>query len=437
MKFRTLLGYGMAAGCVVGAFTPRDASAVTDAEFEALKKTVEELSAKLKSLEATNKQDQVQILQMKQELGETQVVATNAQQSAETTSSKVDSALGSGRNASHDFMIVGDAEVQWGKQQGQHSAFVLADFAPIFLFRATDKVLFESGFDVTLGNNIDANGRPNGGSSTSVDLSFAQLDYFLNDYVTLIGGDMLLPLGTYSERAAGWLNKFPDDPLARDLLPGSGVGVQLRGALPLGQSGQALTYSIYGVNGPSSIDSTGRAGSLDLGGNVGDLPNLHSDPSGGGRIGWFKSWKPHYDLELGISGQSGTWDNTGRRLWSAGVIDAALHLGPAIELKGEYIDTWAQTDDAGTLRPHGGWVQAGYKLSDLKLEFPVINNVELVARYDRSNDALGTKSERGTFGFVYYFSNTLLFEGDYETISSKGPNELPHSNLIFQLSYGF
>ena len=46
-------------------------------------------------------------------------------------------------------------------------------------------------------------------------LSFAQLDYLFNDYVTFVGGDMLLPLGTYTERSAGWLNKIPDDPLPR------------------------------------------------------------------------------------------------------------------------------------------------------------------------------------------------------------------------------
>ncbi len=62
-------------------------------------------------------------------------------------------------------------------------------------------------------------------------LSFGQLDYLLNDYVTVVAGDMLLPLGTYSERGAGWLNKIPDDPLVRDFLPGSGVGIQLRGAV--------------------------------------------------------------------------------------------------------------------------------------------------------------------------------------------------------------
>jgi hypothetical protein len=31
------------------------------------------------------------------------------------------------------------------------------------------------------------------------------IDYLLNDYVTVVAGDMIQPLGTYTERSAGWL----------------------------------------------------------------------------------------------------------------------------------------------------------------------------------------------------------------------------------------
>ena len=98
-------------------------------------------------------------------------------------------------------MIVGDAETQFAKIQGQHGAFALFDFAPIFLFRASDKVLFEAGFDINLANNPQDNNTP--GASTSFSLSFAQLDYVLNQYATLVSGYMLLPLGTYSRAGRG------------------------------------------------------------------------------------------------------------------------------------------------------------------------------------------------------------------------------------------
>ena len=115
----------------------------------------------------------------------------------------------------HNFMMLGDAEFQYAKTAGQHGAFLLADFAPIFLYRGGDNILFEAGFDTTLAEQRRAG--HDSGYTTSFDLSFAQLDYVMNDYMTLCAGDLLLPLGTYTERGAGWLNKIPDDPLAVEL----------------------------------------------------------------------------------------------------------------------------------------------------------------------------------------------------------------------------
>jgi len=67
---------------------------------------------------------------------------------------------------------------------------------------------------------------------------------------------------------------------------------------------------------------------------------------------------------------------------------------------------------------------------------PYINNTELVSRYDTVNDGLGTNTRRGTFGYIYYLSNTLLFEGDYEILHSNDPDQA-HNMFVLQLSYGF
>ncbi len=431
-------------------------AAVSDEDFQALKDLVTKQGQRLDQLEKQHAQDQQTIQEnqkvhdqdqqaiqkLKEQLDTTQKTATEAQQKAEAASQvQPVHPVPEGPAALHNFSMVGDAEIQFGKVDGSHSAFALADFAPIFLFRAHDNILFEAGFDINLQNGINQSQTHDSGVQTSVGLSFATIDYLINDHVTFVGGDMLLPLGTYSERAAGWLNKIPDDPLPRDLLPGSGVGIQFRGALPVGTAGQSLTYAVYGANGPGSSDGTANHDQLDFDGNVGiknngTFGNLHSTPSAGGRIGWFYPWKAHYDLELGISGQSGTWNDDNNKLWSAAVVDAALHLGPSIEVKGEYIHTWEETSDLGTLDPHGWWVQADYKLSGLNLDLPLINNLELVGRYDRIHDNSGIKTDRYTIGYVYYFSNTLLFEGDYEFRNSNDP-ESAHNMLLFQLSYGF
>ena len=146
-------------------------------------------------------------------------------------------------------------------------------------------------------------------------------------------------------------------------------------------------------------------------------------------------FKPHWDLELGLSGQSGEWDNTGRHIWSAGVADASLHLGANFELKGEYIRSSYGSDDRGNVHPEGWWLQAGYKLAGLNLDWPLLNNVELMNRYDVIHDGLGTRTRRYTLGYIYYFSNTLLFEGDYEFLHSNDPGQ--QDQFVFQLSYGF
>ena len=431
-----------AAACAMGvAFPTRVAATVSDADFNALKQMVQQMDGKLQSLEETNQVDREIIRQLQQQLSDTQRSATNAEQkiieAAQTQPiprEPIDEAT-----VNHNFQILGDAEFQYAKTEGQNGGFLLADFAPIFLYRAGDNILFEAGFDTTIQNN--ATNSP--GYTTTFNLSFAQMDYVMNDYVTLAAGDLLLPLGTYSQRGAGWLNKIPDDPLAVDaLLPGSGVGAELLGAVPLGESGKFINYSVYGVNGPSSADGTGNAGALDLGGNVGlrsdgVVANLHSDPSGGARLGVFLPfpYKPHYDLELGISGQSGEWDNAGTHLWSAGVFDAAMHLGPNFEAKGEYILTRFGSDDLGVVNQDGWFVQASYKLAGLNLELPVINDVELVNRYDYLHDGLGTKTDRYTAGLIYYITNTLLFEGDYEFLHSTDPTQA--NQLLLQLSLGF
>ena len=123
-----------------------------------------------------------------------------------------------------------------------------------------------------------------------------------------------------------------------------------------------------------------------------------------------------------MSGQTGTW--SGNYLWSALVVDAAVHISPYVEVKGEYINTWQQTDNAGNIQPTGWWVQAGYKLAGLNLDAPVVNDVELVSRYDTANNANGSTSDRFTAGFVYYLTNTLLLEGDYEWYDNRGQNDL-------------
>jgi TolA-binding protein len=179
--------YGlMAAICVLGiALPPRAAAQVSLVDFNALKEAVQKLTEQVQGLQQTNvlreqihEKDVQKIQQLEEKVAETQQIATNAEQkSLEAAQAQppqrqpIDEAT-----VNHNFMILGDAEIQYAKSAGQHGAFVQADFAPIFLYRGGDNILFEAGFDTMLQNGQNADGTHDSGSSTSFNLSFAQLD---------------------------------------------------------------------------------------------------------------------------------------------------------------------------------------------------------------------------------------------------------------------
>lgn len=440
---------------------PSMASAqVSQEDFQKLQAQVALLSQQVQTLQQTNNAYQQKIQSLQQQVGSTKELARSAVEKASSAEEKmnapVDLSAQMANAATHNVVLTGDAEVTFGRTAGFNSgAFQMADFAPIFLYRANDNILFEAGFDFQLQNGSTQllNGTTvNSGNTTGVNLSFATIDYLVNNYVTLCAGEMLLPLGTYSERSAGWINQIPDQPLPVATLPQTGIGAQLRGAIPVGRAGNEFTYAGYLANGPSSVDGTGNSHyvdstgavlpNLDLGGNTGysftgnNNQNLNGSMSGGGRIAYFNSFKPHYDFEVGLSGQTGPY-TTSNQYYSAGVVDASIHISPYFTLKGEYINTWVQTTDIGTYQAGGFWLQGTYKLASLNSDFALLNNLELVARYDTVNDGLGTKTQRFTGGYIYHFSNTLMLENDYEALNNEGPNPLPNSAYIFQLSYGF
>ena len=182
-------------------FTPQlRAAEVTEDEFKALKDLVNQQGHRLDQLEKAlerdqktidenqkiHEQDQQEIQRLKQQIQDTQKTATDAQQKAEAAAQiqPVHPVPPTAGAATHNFTMVGDAEVQFGKVDGSHSAFALADFAPIFLFRAHDNILFEAGLDITLQNTstpTSSTTSHDSGSGTTVSLSFATLDYLFSD----------------------------------------------------------------------------------------------------------------------------------------------------------------------------------------------------------------------------------------------------------------
>jgi hypothetical protein len=134
--------------------------------------------------------------------------------------------------------------------QGQRGAgtFQLQEFSPFFLLQLNKKILLsaETVFAVS-----------------GVSLEQAQVDYFINDWLTAEGGWFLAPIGFMNDRInMPWFNKFPDFPLVmQQVIPFglSTAGIQFRGGKYVFGSPVKLDYSVFAVNG-LGVPGNGTAG---------------------------------------------------------------------------------------------------------------------------------------------------------------------------------
>jgi len=417
-------------------------AAVSDEDFQ-------KLQQQLQKLQSQREQDRKEIDQLKQKLGETEKTAATAQQTASEAVAKAQAPVNpvpsEEASAKHNFLITGYASALYDKQEGKNGGFLLGSFSPILLFRASDKILFESELEFGLSRNEE------GEAETETELEYAQIDYAFNDYLTFIGGKFLLPLGQFPEKLhPAWINKLPTMPIVytgvgnlmhdEGILPFSDIGVQARGAMHLGPSDAVLSYSTYLVNGPGANNDGELTFEDALNMMSGDV-TTSGTPSGGGRLAVFYPWTPYHDFELGISGQTGTWDANNDLLWSAVVADAAVHLGPYTELRGEYVHTFQENGPGATIEPQGAYAQIAYKLAGLHLDWPLINNCEAVFRYDYldtdgRDETPGGRAHGYALGLNYYITNTLLVKGAYEFIDSTD-KEHDNNRLTLQMAYGF
>ena len=111
--------------------------------------------------------------------------------------------------------------------------------------------------------------------------SFAQADFFVNDWLTIIAGRFVAPIGWYNERLNNpWINKLPGD------APGSGpllwqqvlppmalLGVQATGAFYLGHSPLKMEYAAYVSNGLNLTPATAGAPTIDELANLENMTN--------------------------------------------------------------------------------------------------------------------------------------------------------------------
>lgn len=322
-----------------------------------------------------------------------------------------------------------------------HSSFT-ATFNPIFLWKLSDRLLFEGEMEMELE-----------GSETSVALEMAQVSYLLNDYMTIGAGKFLNPIDYFVERQhMAWVNKFPDKPLAvyDGLLPESLLGVQMRGAVPLGST--KLSYAFYAANAPSLNLGSGPAVSPDLG-TLGfeNFDNGNDHIAVGGRVGFF----PIPELEIGYGFQSSSVGPPGSGINSLLHSTDLTYVRESERLKGivnlhaqwVWSDVNSYTYDADKSlgfgpfdfnnNRNGGYVQLAYRPT--RAENQILKNLEPVVRYDMINQRktpVGFDERRWSFGLDYWLGASTVVKAAFERDHQDGIGRSGNAFLL-QFATGF
>jgi hypothetical protein len=284
--------------------------------------------------------------------------------------------LPSGNNET-PLTISGALAVGYTNLQGTPQGFYFGEFSPDFFLKLNDWIFMESEIAVGPGGAVNA--------------TFAQADFIVNDWLTVIAGKFVAPIGWYNERMNNpWINKLPADApgaaplLWLQVLPAiSLMGVQARGSFYLGNSPFKMEYSAYVSNGLNVTPAAPGAPTIDELANLEGMTGTESNALGtfafGGRIGL---WYPEAGLEVGLSGLingpyvfGGFPDSI-----SLFAVDFNYRKGNW-DVRAEYGFTYQQ---AGSFLPNdivrqGVFAQVAYRPYDAKTQF--FRNLEFVYRF--------------------------------------------------------
>lgn len=335
------------------------------------------------------------------------------------------------QSGSTKFLLTGYGFADY-MDRGKGKSSFNAGFNPIFLWKLSHRLLFEGELEIALGEE-----------ETDVGLEYAQIDYLLNDYMTLVAGKFLNPSNYFAERIhPPWINKLPDFPLplAEDTaLQGfSQVGFQVRGGLPLGRT--RLGYALFVSNGPRLHTEGEDAGSLDFENSI----DIDNNKAVGGRIGFWPLW----GLELGYSFEVA--DTSGNDFRNVETLIHAVDLNFArplralkgsIDLRAQYI--WQEIDNPGLAlldfhnNSNGGYAQIAYQ--PYEIGWPVLQNLEAVFRYDRLDlprgAPLNIDEQRWTLGLNYWLAASTVFKFAFEFDDKDGASD--DNAVLFQVATGF
>lgn len=315
----------------------------------------------------------------------------------------------------------------------KESTYVGSAFAPIFLFKHSDRLMFEAELEFGLENN-----------ELEIGLEYADVMYVLNKYMTVRAGKFLLSFGTFMERLhPSWINRFSTRPLGfghDGIAPASGIGVELRGAFDLG--GPKLNYAVYSTNGPrlkDGSDEPEEAGMLLFQ----NFEDNNTSKAFGGRLGLLPFADSSMELGFsaystsGVGNQDSEYENVGAFLYALdfSFVKQIAPLKGLIDIKAQYnnsnVDTatFIETHEDGDVeeysfdnKSNSFYTQLSYR--PIMADSDFLKKLEFVGRYSNFNAPEGAEWEEQStqlaLGINYWMSWRSVIKMSYQTTDKEG-----------------
>ena len=415
---------------------------VSKADYEKLKKETEEMKkAMLQMQEQLSAMSKLQgsILSPIASSGK-ETVSTSQQGALAEMQAQVDELKHQVKETfpgSTKFLLAGYAAAGFTAQRG-HDSFFTASFNPIFLWKLSDRLLFEGEIELELE-----------GGETTTKLEMAQASYLLNDYMTIGVGKFLNPTDYFVERQhMAWVNKLPDKPLAvyDGLMPETLLGIQVHGAIPLGST--TFEYAAFVANAPrlATDGEISGIGTLDFD----NFDNADGHISYGGHVGFLPI--PQIEIGYGIQhsgvGPRGNTVNANLQSVDLNVMDDSELLKGILNFRAQWV--WSQVgsftydaDGSQGFGPmtfsnnrNGGYAQLSYRPSRVT---NFLKDFEAVVRFDdltQRKTPVGFDERRWTIGLDYWLTPSTVVKIAYESDSKRGNGENQNA-IMLQVATGF
>lgn len=330
---------------------------------------------------------------------------------------------------------------------GDNGSFNVGSFSPIFHYQYRDLVMLESELELKINEN----------GETETALEYLTVDWFVNDYLVLVAGKFLSPIGQFRQNLhPSWINKLPSAPpgFGHDgAAPVSDLGFQARGGFHIG--GMKATYALYMGNGPELKaeiepdpgDST-LIDAIELDGVEAEAFGVDSDGEKviGGRV----SILPVSELEIGVSLLTGQATVTEFEAGEFTGTEPSLEAEPArdydvtgadfswrstdYDVRGEYVKTEVAEATSSNAIEAAEWatwyLQLAYRLFN--------GDYEAVVRVgDFDSPHASADQEQVSLGFNRLFSNNFIGKIAYESNDNPNAGLEADDRWLVQLSYGF